>query len=267
MKTYPLLYAFVAICHAASPADPLPASDKFLTEPNASILDASGARTGLKYSTCRIVETKAGDSNLSALANNPLVGEIANGAMQSGANNALAKVNGRFGGALPFSSALSGLGKKLLKSDESTLTYACALDGTAAGQTLSGSGPTRFEIKYASIPGLDPDEFEPALVKVAPSPNSLRLIGSIKTKKRESGEAARCELKVVEDRVSAKITRVARGHAELAPSAPLPPGDYAIVLRPIAGAKKKFQLHEFEQGNGEAGVLRIAWNFGVSAAQ
>src|SRR5207249_4901605 len=96
----------------------------------------------------------------------------------------LSATGGRLGGTINAVGGLAGgLGKKLFKSDEVTLTYVYALDGSESAQNLPAAAASRFEVNYTSIPGVNPDEFEPALIKLSPTPKNWRVVGARKAKK------------------------------------------------------------------------------------
>jgi hypothetical protein len=67
--------------------------------------------------------------------------------------------------------------------------------------------------------------------------------------------------KVTEDRVPARADRVGPGLVQMQPSAPLTPGEYGLVLRPIhAGKRSKGSLG----GPAEQNVFYSVWDFTVN---
>ena len=243
-------------------AGPAPSPAESPNQPNVSVVDGAGARTRLASTTFKIVETKAKGSSMAAIASDPTVNQIAGDLMRTGAQNVLGATGGKYGGTIyAVGNAATGWGKKLFGSDEVTLTYVYAADGSESAQPLLPTATARFEINYATMPGMNPDEFEPVVIKLTSTPQNWRMVGAMKAKKSEFNESTPRELNIIEDRVTATVKKLARGRAEITPSAALQPGEYAIVLRPVASAKKKFMLQEFEQGQGEASVLRLLWDF------
>ena len=63
-----------------------------------------------------------------------------------------------------------------------------------------------------------------------------------------------------QDVVRAEVSIVGRGVAKVQPSKDLPPGQYAIVLRP-ADRRKKFAGSTVLRGEGEGRALAAVWDF------
>jgi hypothetical protein len=125
--------------------------------------------------------------------------------------------------------------------------YVWALSGLNSPVVASSSKPA-FDLNYAGLPGINPDEFEPAIVKLTPVLNV----------------APEWEVysSFIEDRQPASVTKVASGHAQISPAAALTPGEYAVVLRPVS-KNKKFSGAEVAQGQGPGLLFNSAWSFTV----
>jgi hypothetical protein len=52
------------------------------------------------------------------------------------------------------------------------------------------------------------------------------------------------------------------GHMQVAPKKDLPPGEYAVVLRPVS-AKKTFSGDAISRNEGEGMLFNMAWSFSV----
>ena len=63
-----------------------------------------------------------------------------------------------------------------------------------------------------------------------------------------------------EERTPLRTTRMERGHMQLEPAAPLPPGEYGLVLRPTGADKPKKGV---SQTGAEQGVFYSVWDFSV----
>ncbi len=66
----------------------------------------------------------------------------------------------------------------------------------------------------------------------------------------------------VEDRVTAQSRKLAAGDWQIAPMAPLPAGQYGIVLRPL-NRSKKFSGQSVRQNQGDGLLCNFVWAFAV----
>ena len=64
-----------------------------------------------------------------------------------------------------------------------------------------------------------------------------------------------------EERTPLQATRLERGHLQLEPAAPLPPGEYGLVLRPTRADKPKKGV---SQTGAEQSVFYSVWDFSVA---
>ncbi len=142
--------------------------------------------------------------------------------------------------------------------------YVWALSGLNSQVTAASNRPS-FDLTYAGLPGINPDEFEPAIVKLTPSNNAWRLVGATDAKSDTVLNIApewEVYSSFIEERQPASVTRLGSGHARISPSAALAPGEYAVVLRPIS-KNKKFSGAEVAQGQGAGLLFNSAWSFTV----
>jgi hypothetical protein len=141
--------------------------------------------------------------------------------LQSLAGTALVFVNPAVGG---IATTLGGLFHP--GSQEHTAIW--ALTGTAAPRDL-GVSPT-FEVEFGHIPGVDPDQYQPAIVRLVPTKDNYRLIAAAKTAAAKSG--APPDGPIIEEPVVTQLKQLGRGHYRAAATM-LPTGEYALVLRPV----------------------------------
>jgi hypothetical protein len=142
--------------------------------------------------------------------------------------------------------------------------YVWALSGLNS-PTAAASNKPSFDLTYAGLPGINPDEFEPAIVKLAPSNNAWRLVGATDAKSDTVlNVAPQWEVysSFIEDRMSASVNRITTGHSQISPTSTLAPGEYAVVLRPIS-KNKKFSGAEVAQNQGSGLLFNSAWSFSV----
>ena len=88
------------------------------------------------------------------------------------------------------------------------MTYVWALPGQQSASHVSGANP-RFEMSFGNLLGIDPDAYEPQLIRLVESKDNWRLVGATKTIQGQIGTEA--YEKVTEVRIAAKSERLARG--------------------------------------------------------
>jgi len=141
-------------------------------------------------------------------------------------------------------------------------TYVWALPGAHSGYAMAATKP-RFEIGFGDIVGLDPDAYEPALVKLTQTKDNWRLVGATKNTFDKHGNEKQSP--ITEDRTEIKTTSVGRGHVVIEAASPLAPGEYGIVLHPI-----KAQKSSRSAGAGltaEQTMFYSVWDFSVPATE
>jgi hypothetical protein len=142
-----------------------------------------------------------------------------------------------------------------------------ALAGQHSAAPLSTNSPS-FELDYSNTPGLNPDAYAPAILKLQVTKDNWRLV-SLSSASDPSALTAlmmpagmpamaasgsQAAPSLTEDRVTAaSIVMLGRGHAQITLSQPLQPGEYGIVLRPVQNA----------QNDALQPVLRNVWDFSV----
>ena len=138
------------------------------------------------------------------------------------------------------------------------VTYVWALPGPQSSFSLAGNNP-RFEMSYGNLLGIDPDAYEPQLIKLIESKDNWRLVGATKTTMGQMGTEA--FEKVTEARIAITSQKLARGQMQFSPRQPLQPGEYAIVLRAIHPGKRA----EGSLGGGaETSIFFSVWDFSVN---
>ncbi len=144
----------------------------------------------------------------------------------------------------------------------SLITYLWLTDDVKTAKVVTA--PASFTIQFRDVPGVSADDFEPVLVSLATTPPGARVIRVIRGR---VDQAARREVDwdvvrdLKQDVVKATVQTVEPGVAKLTPAAPLAPGEYAIVLRPIGA--RKFSGASILSAAGDGRVLGTAWVFVV----
>jgi hypothetical protein len=240
------------------PVEPAPAS----VEPGRTPISSEPERTPVGGNVPRAwVAVGEEKVELSAtLAEVALTGVKRTGAtpfktLQGFAGKALAFANP----ALGLASGLGGL----LRSDDSTMTV-WALLGASASQELRADA--KFELEFGTIPGVNPDEYRPAVVRLIPTRDNYRLVGAAKSNEHNPGGMPAGP--IIQEPVLIQSSQLDRGRYSVSQVPPILPGQYALVLRPIV-------VHDRERkrnsegtlgdlmGQGPSHVLYTTWDFSI----
>jgi hypothetical protein len=230
-----------------------------------SVLSLQGnAKVSLAAEPTQIIQTKAKPTSLSSLAADQALAEALNVGTQA-AQMALMKSGSMMGNSV-VSSGSSVLSNILSHRPKQTkVTYVWALSG-GSSQANSGGNPPTFEVNYAGIPGVNADQFEPVIVKLADTPQAnYRLVGATEaatTAEQSAQQDWPIYSSFTEDRIAAKVQKLSSGHAQITPSASLGVGEYAIALRPV-DKSKKFSGEDVGKNQGEGLLFNYAWPFSV----
>lgn len=239
---------------AAAPAAPAP------TNAVEVVLRDGMARRPVTSEKTNIAQTKEKAANLGGLAGNPAVTQAVTNVASTVAWQTAARSGSYTGGAIA-SSAISGFGG-LMGKRKPTMTHIWALQGQKSPNVIKVNTP-KLELNYANVVGLNPDEFEPALIRLTPSPSNYRLVGATEAKQDiyEQPEWSTYS-SMMEDRLPATVTKLDRGKYEVTPSSALPVGEYGIVLRPL-NKSMKFNGKDVMNGSGAGMVFSSVWSFSI----
>ena len=144
------------------------------------------------------------------------------------------------------------------------MTYVWGLPGRKSAHELPDTNPM-FELSYGEIPGVDPDAYEPAVLKLVQSKDNYRLVGATQmkmtAKNMRNGSGPENGKWISEDRWPCHVNKEERGFYILHVDSQLEPGEYAVVLRPVKGYKA------VSSGlGGHAQVFYSVWDFSVPGA-
>jgi hypothetical protein len=145
-----------------------------------------------------------------------------------------------------------------------SMTYVWGLPGRKSSREFTDTTPI-FQLHYGDIPGVDPDAFEPAVVKLFQSKDNYRLVGATRSKLNAknmmSGGGPENGKWISEERWPTRVDKEERGFYVMRVDQPLEPGEYAVVLRPVKGYKAT------PSGlGGHAQVFYSVWDFSVPGA-
>jgi hypothetical protein len=145
-------------------------------------------------------------------------------------------------------------------------TYVWGLPGRKSSREFVNTDPV-FELSYGNIPGVDPDGYEPALLKLFPTKDNYRLVGATQVKMDSkhmmsmSGAGPEGGKWISEERWPTRVDKEERGFYVVHVTQPLEPGEYAVVLRPV----KHYKASPTMFGGG-AQVFYSVWDFSVPGA-
>jgi len=241
----------------------VPATGAGGLQPSVSLVQGSSILNLVAEAT-QIAQTKAKPTSLSVLAADQALNESLRLGQET-AQQALLKNGAATIGKIalgPGGMVLSGIMAR--RKQMSTVTYVWALQGPGSPPQAASNAPN-FSLNYAGLPGVNVLAFEPVIVKLASTQSNCRLVGAT-----EASAAAQQNTQpdwpvystFVEDRVAATVQKLGPGHAQLSPTAALPPGQYAIALRPV-DKSHKFSGEEVAKNQGEGLLFNYAWSFSV----
>ena len=242
---------------AAPAAAPAPAAAA--GQPSVTVLKGTTPQP-IPVSKTQIAQTKTKATSLNALSTDNALGQAMQSVAMSAAQEAAYR-SGSYTGASAIGAA-GGVMGGLMGHRKPTVTDVWALPGQKSDLVLDSNQPS-FEVHFANIPGVVADEYEPALVKLAPSPNNFRLVGATQAK-QDVLESSTLDWEIyssfIEERVAAQATKVSSEEYKLQAAAALPAGEYGVVLRPL-NKSKKFSGSSVAQNSGEGLLFNSVWAF------
>ena len=147
--------------------------------------------------------------------------------------------------------------------DRDVQTWAWTLAGSSSDRVLDTARPG-FVVVFKNVPGVNADDLVPMIVRLSPTSSGGRLIAASRGTSDLSSRTAvdwdpSKDLK--QDVVRSDMRTLEPGTVTLTPSADLPSGQYAVVLRPAG--KKKLSGATILSSNAEGRVLGLAWDFAI----
>jgi hypothetical protein len=223
---------------------------------------ANGSPQQIPLEKVQLAETKNKPSSMSSLAGDTMLGQT----MQAGVNATaweVASHTGSYAGYTAVGTA-GGLMSGMVSRHKPMVTYVWGVTGAASSNITSSSVPV-FLVNVADVPGVNADDYEPAILKLTPAQNAVRLLGATQGKEdARSNPAADWQVysNFLEDRVTIQKEKLARGQYKIVPASPLLPGEYGVALRPISKSKQ-FSGADIMRGQGDGMIFNAAWSFQV----
>jgi hypothetical protein len=210
----------------------------------------------------QLVETKRKPTSMASLAADTTLAAAVQAGVNTAAVGAMSHIHSSAAGVGVGQSA--GIFGGMLAHRQSSLTYVWAIPNPGSANTSPVSLPV-FRVDFSGVPGVNADDFEPAIVRLTPAQNSYRLVGATQGKEDATSNAAvdwQIYSHFLEDRVSAKAEKLRSGQYRLSPTSPLSPGDYGVVLRPVSKTRK-FSGGDVERYQGDGILFDSVWSFQV----
>ena len=120
-------------------------------------------------------------------------------------------------------------------------------------------------MQFKDVPGASPETLAPALVRLATG-SPARVVAAIRGRADlvSQGDSDWDVTKdLAQDVVKTNAEPLDRGVVKLTPVSDLTPGQYAIVLRPVA--KRKLAGADVLSSSGDGRVFGLVWDFAIAA--
>jgi hypothetical protein len=245
-------------------------------EPSVVLLPASAAPGSaapqgaivLPLEKAQLTQTKTKASSLGGLAGDSVTKQ----ALESGANTAgtegLLHSSSILGGAA--AAQAGGFFGSVLSQHKTSVTYLWAVSGPSSPTQVPSNQP-RFSVNFTGWMYVSLSEFEPAIVKLTPTPppTAWRLVGASQGKENAFSSSAvdwQAFSNFLQDQAPAQVKKISPGVFEISASMPLEAGEYGIVLRPVSKTMK-FSGADIARNQGNGKVFNSVWSFEVKQGE
>jgi hypothetical protein len=217
----------------------------------------------LELEKTQLAQTKTKPSSMKTLAGDSALNQAMQAGIGTAAWTTATHMNSSVGGAsvVEGGSILSSV----MSHRKPTITYVWGVSSVSSKNSLQTTSPA-FSVDLSNTMGVNPDDFEPAIVKLTPAQNSYRIVGATQGKEdAQSNTAADWEIysSFLEDRVAVHCEKVKAGIYNVSPTSPLMPGQYAVVLRPVSKTKK-FSGGDVARAQGDGLIFDAVWSFQIA---
>lgn len=243
-----------------STANQIPASKSHMPK---LYMMQGGAPYELALEKTQLATTKNKPSSMKSLAGDSAVSQ----AMQAGVNtaswDAATHMNSAAGGSAvqQAGSIFSGV----ISHRTPTVTYVWGVPSPASTNVLQTVSPS-FSLDISRVIGVIVDDYAPVIVKLTPAQNTCRVVGATQGKADvRSSPAADWQVysHFLEERVATNVEKLGPGKYKVSPASELQPGEYGVVLRPVA-KDKKFSGGDVARAQGDGLMFDAIWTFQIS---
>jgi hypothetical protein len=220
------------------------------------------ALADMKLEKTQLAQTKNKPTSMRSLASDSVLTQAMQAGVSTASWDAATHINSMVGGSAvqQAGTVFSGM----LAHRTPTVTYVWGVAGPASGNVFQTVSPT-FKVNFSHAPGVNPDDYEPAIVKLTPAQNTCRIVGATQAKADASASAAadwQVYSHYLEERVKADPQKLGPGIFTLSISQLLP-GEYGLVLRPVS-KDKKFSGGDVARAQGDGLMFDAIWTFQIS---
>ena len=199
-----------------------------------------------------------GDDLKSIAANQAIGAAIITGSMQAGAAIATATGSLRSLGVIGAAGSIVG-GRFFHK--KSTQTIAFAVTGRDAKTVLQSATPT-FEVVYRDIPGVNPDDYEPVLVRLITTKDNYRIFSAVKLT-----DGKQVTQRPLVEQVPVRVSKIGSGHAQVTATGPLEAGEYGLLLLPIEQLPNTSENGGVRFTQTQESISLLVWDFSITPAE
>jgi len=226
----------------------------------------NGAWQKVTVEKAQLAQTKTKPTSMAKLAADTALIQGFQATMSSASAEVASHIGSRTAGSALGQAG--GVFSGVLAQRKPKITYVWAIANPSSSNVLQEDTP-EFAVSFAGVPGVNADDFEPAIVKLTPSQNAFRLVGATQGKEdATSSVSADWEIYsgFLEERVKVQSQKIGDGQYQISPASPLAAGEYAVVVRPTSKSKK-FSGGDVARYQGEGMMFDSVWSFQVSAGE
>ncbi|MGH9759536.1 MAG: hypothetical protein ACREAC_01710, partial [Blastocatellia bacterium] len=150
--------------------------------PSVALIERTTPRM-LDMEKTQLAETKTKPTSMGTLAGDQAVQEGISTAAWDTAVHTNSVAGG--GAVLAGGSVFSGV----MSHRKPTVTYVWGVPKAASTNVVHTMSPS-FSVNYATMPGINPGDFEPAIVKLTPAQNTIRIVGATQGKEDATSSSA-----------------------------------------------------------------------------
>jgi len=247
--------------NAAGPASvPMPPSKSRM--PRLLVVQGNSTQE-LKLEKTQLAETKTKPSSMKTLAADSAVTQAMQAGIGTATYSAATHMNSGIGGSAMQQAG--GIFSGMMSHRTPTVTYVWGVPSPASGNVLQSTKPS-FTLDFSRTVGINPDDYQPEIVKLTPAQNTCRIVGATQGKEDvRSSPAADWQMysHFLEERVASTPQKLGAGQYKLAANSELVPGEYGIVLRPVS-KEKKFSGGDVARAQGDGLMFDAIWTFQIS---
>lgn len=238
-----------------------PASSRKWQMPKVTVTQGS-TTAEMKLEKTQLAQTKNKPTSMKSLASDSVLTQAMQAGVSTASWDAATHMNSMVAGSAvqQAGTVFSGM----LAHRTPTVTYVWGVPGPASSNVLQTASPT-FKVNFSHAPGVNPDDYEPAIVKLTPAQNTCRIVGATQAKADASASAAadwQVYSHYLEERVNASPQKLGAGIYTLSITQLLP-GEYGLVLRPVS-KDKKFAGGEVARAQGDGLMFDAIWTFQIA---